>query len=168
MRSQATDFHYDYWRKSRENKAKRAGNTKLSVNQKRQLEKHEAEDYRVKAMHERREKRISVLCANCRDFRRYIRTLDKLLDDGDVEANYSGVINVDLGDLVERLSGIAKLEDRDRFLLVEETHTFIRKIERKTYGPRSRRKYVRGDFGFDLPKGETYTLDDVRKALRLR
>lgn len=158
-------FHDDYWRKKRENHAKRGNNKKLSETVKRQLAKHEAEDYRVKAMHERREKRIKELSKNCRDFRRYLKTLKKLLDDEDVFLTYSGVANVDLGELVTNLPGIAPLNTSDKFLLVEETHTFIRKLDKLTFGKSvSKRGYVRGDFGFDLPKGETYTLSDVKQA----
>jgi hypothetical protein len=161
------DIHHEHWRKKRINKAKRAGNSKLSANTVRQLEKHEREDYRVKAMHERRYMRIAELSKKCRDFRRYLKTLDKLEDDEDTGAVYSGVINVDLGDLIKSLPSLLTIEDRDRFLLVEETHRFINRIERRTFGKKSRRGYVRGDFGFDLPKGETYTLADVKTALRL-
>lgn len=159
---QSTDIHAERWRKKRENHAKRAD---LSKAKRSLLEKHDAEDYCVKAMRERRDKRIADLSANCRDFRRYLKTLKKLEDDEDVVCIYSGVVNVDLGDLVLSLPGIQKLNIHDRFLLVEVTYDFIKRIDRLTFGKPAKRGYVRGDFGFDLPKGETYTLSDVKQAL---
>lgn len=158
------DIHHDRWRKKRENHAKRA---ELSRGKKSLLDKREAEDYRVKAMEERRQGRIVELSRNCRDFRRYLRTLRKLAEDESVHSIYSGVVNVDLGALIEELPGVSTLEDRDRFLLVEETYRFVELINRLTFGSRKKRGYVRGDFGFDLPKGETYTLTDVKNALGL-
>lgn len=116
----------------------------------------------------RRDRRVIALKKKCRDFRRYLKTLDNLYADDDVCAVYSGVLNADMGGLVRALPGLQTLEDKDRFILVELTHQFIRRIERETFGPIRKRGYIVGDFGFDLPKGETYTLMDVKTALRLR
>lgn len=158
------NFHDEYHRKRRENKGKRAN---LSKAKQSLLSKHEAEDYRVKAMLERRANRIAKLSKNCRDFRRYLKTLDRLYGDEDVCAVYAGVLNVDLGSLIADLGGVMSLNDSDRFLLVEETQKFVKRIERETFGRPGKRGYVQGDFGFDLPKGETYTLSDVKAALNI-
>lgn len=114
-----------------------------------------------------RKARMKEARANCRDFRRYLKTLRKLEDDEDCFSLYVGVLNVDLADLVRRLPGIMSLDERSRFLLVEETLKFVNRIDILTFGKKGLSRAV-GFIPWDLPKGERLTLHEVREALGLR